>query len=142
MIKKIDHLTVSELETILGIWLTANCEAHPFIPKSYWQKNLSSVKEQLPQADLYTYSESDQISAFLGMTGTYIAGIFVKNDYRGQGIGSKLLTEAKCSTTSLSLCVYAKNKQALHFYQRQGFQKVHEQFDSTGELEYQLVWEK
>lgn len=126
----------------MAIWLTANCEAHPFIPESYWQNHLNSVREQLPQADLYTYSKNDQIIAFLGMTGTYIAGIFVKNDYRGQGIGSKLLTEAKRSTNPLSLSVYAKNKQALHFYQRQGFQKVHEQFDSTGELEYQLVWEK
>lgn len=142
MIKKIESPTAKELEAILSIWLKANQEAHPFIPASYWQENLAYVKKQLPQADLYTYNKNGTIIAFLGITKTYIAGIFVMNGYRQQGIGKKLLNEVKSRYNTLSLSVYAKNQKALDFYLKQGFQQVSEQIDSTGELEYQLVWEK
>lgn len=142
MITKKDNLTTTELEAILTIWLTANSEAHPFIPESYWQDNLELVKEQIPKSDLYVYSENNQIIAFLGMNETYIAGIFVKNGYRNQGIGQALLREAKRLNHTLLLSVYAKNQNALNFYQKQGFQQVSEQIDQTGELEYELVWKK
>ncbi|MGX7244241.1 GNAT family N-acetyltransferase [Enterococcus quebecensis] len=141
MIKKIEQISTKELEEILTIWLTANIEAHTFIPESYWQENIDFVREQLPQADLYVYKETDKIVAFLGMNETYIAGIFVLNAYRNQGIGQKLLDAVKHSSKTLSLNVYAKNQNALKFYTKQGFRVVSEQLDTTGELEYKLVWE-
>ncbi|MBO0472496.1 hypothetical protein IGL98_002137 [Enterococcus sp. DIV0840] len=142
MIKKINTLTPIELEEIMNIWLTANCEAHPFIPESYWKDNLTFVRKQLPQADLYTYSENNKIIAFLGMNENYIAGIFVLSNYRSKGIGQKLLNEAKRTHDTLSLSVYVKNQNAVKFYKKQGFKQTNQQIDSTGELEYQLVWEK
>ncbi|WP_245791192.1 GNAT family N-acetyltransferase [Enterococcus silesiacus] len=137
-----ENLTTKELEEILSIWLNANKEAHSFIPASYWQENLAFVREQLPQAVLYTYSQEGKILAFLGITGTYIAGIFVISEHRQQGIGKKLLNEVKSKYNTLNLSVYAKNQKALDFYLKQDFQQVAEQVDNTGELEYQLVWEK
>ncbi|MBO0440092.1 N-acetyltransferase [Candidatus Enterococcus ikei] len=142
MIKKITHLTTRELEEILNIWLTSNIEAHPFIPENYWQENLNLVREQLPQAEIYVYLKNDKIIAFLGMVETYIAGIFVYNSYRSQGIGQQLLQEAKSQYNTLTLSVYAKNQNALHFYQKQGFQLVNKQIDATNELEYELIWNK
>ncbi|MBO0421382.1 GNAT family N-acetyltransferase [Enterococcus plantarum] len=142
MIKKIDTLTAIELENILKIWLTANCDAHPFIPEAYWQGNLAFVREQLPQADLYVYCENNEIIAFLGMNAHYIAGIFVKNGYRSRGIGQKLLNEAKHAHDTLSLSVYAKNQNAVTFYEKQGFKQLNQQIDEHNELEYQLVWKK
>ncbi|WP_207696282.1 hypothetical protein DOK67_0003003 [Enterococcus sp. DIV0212c] len=142
MIKKITHLTTRELEEILNIWLTSNIEAHPFIPENYWQENLNSVREQLPQAEIYVYVKNDKIIAFLGMVETYIAGIFVSTPYRSQGIGQQLLQEAKSHYNTLTLSVYAKNQNALHFYQKQGFQLVNKQIDATNELEYELIWNK
>ncbi|MGX7150571.1 GNAT family N-acetyltransferase [Enterococcus ureasiticus] len=142
MIKKINTLTPFELEEIMKIWLTANCEAHPFIPESYWKDNLAFVREQLPQADLYTYSENNKIIAFLGMNENYIAGIFVLSNYRSKGIGQKLLNEAKRTHDTLSLSVYVRNQNAVKFYKKQGFKQINQQVDSTGELEYQLAWEK
>lgn len=143
MIKKIDNVTSKELKEILTIWLTANCEAHPFIPKTYWQDNLAFVKEQLPYADVYVYCEHNKIIGFLGLNDTYIAGIFVLSNYRNKGIGQKLLAEAKQNQHFLTLCVYAKNQSAYRFYLKHGFQMINQQTDiSTGEVEYQLDWHK
>lgn len=142
MIKKINTITPVELEEIMKIWLTANCEAHPFISESYWQENFAFVREQLPKADLYVYSENNKIIAFLGLNEHYIAGIFVRNDYRSKGIGQKLLNEVKRTHDTLSLSVYAKNQNAVKFYEKQGFKQLNQQTDDTGELEYQLVWKK
>lgn len=142
MIKKIDVLTSFELDEIVQIWLTANCEAHPFIPESYWQKNVEFVKEELPKADLYIYCEKNKIIGFLGMNDTYIAGIFVLNGYRNLGIGQKLLDEAKQVHDELTLSVYAKNQKAVNFYKKQGFRQINQQTDNTGEIEYQLLWKK
>ncbi|MGM0217762.1 GNAT family N-acetyltransferase [Enterococcus sp. AZ126] len=142
MIKKINNLSPNELEEIIQIWLTANGEAHPFIPASYWRDNLDFVREQLPQATLYVYHEKNKIIAFLGMNEQYISGIFVKRPYRSQGIGQKLLNTVKNNHERLTLSVYAKNQKAVKFYMNQGFKQLNEQLDNTGELEYHLVWEK
>lgn len=142
MIKKMDTLTTGELEEILDIWLTANYDAHPFIPDSYWQENLAFVREQLPLAELYIYREQNKILGFLGVTDSYIAGIFVRSDYRKQGIGKKLLDTVKQTHDTLNLSVYEKNSNALTFYDKHGFQKSSESIDETGECEYHLIWKK
>lgn len=143
MITKIENLTTNELEEILTIWLAANQEAHPFIPSAYWQDHFAEVKEALPLAELYVHRDKDKITGFVGISETYIAGIFVQHDYRNQGIGQELLNESKNAHSTLTLSVYAKNQPAYNFYLKHGFQLVNEQLDdTTGELEYQLIWEK
>ena len=46
------HLDVYKRQIeISEIWLSANLQAHDFVPDSYWTENLPFVKEMLPQAD-------------------------------------------------------------------------------------------
>ncbi|MFD2306149.1 GNAT family N-acetyltransferase [Enterococcus termitis] len=142
MIKKIERPTTKELETILTIWLSANIEAHPFIPKSYWLDNFEFVKAHLPQAALYVSIEANEIVGFLGMTNNYIAGIFILSAYRNQKIGQALLNEVKQTHDHLRLSVYKKNQAAVAFYLKQDFQLINEQVDATGEVEYELIWKR
>ncbi|MBO0471406.1 GNAT family N-acetyltransferase [Enterococcus sp. DIV0242_7C1] len=142
MIKKVEKLNSKELEEILEIWLTVNIEAHFFIPKNYWLEHLESVKEQLPLADLYLAIENDTIVGFLGLSNTYIAGIFVLSAYQNQKIGESLLNEVKSVNNQLSLSVYQKNQKALAFYLKHDFQIIDKQIDANDELEYQLIWKK
>jgi putative acetyltransferase len=142
MIKKLTTITETEMDKLLEIWLQANSEAHSFIPNSYWQEHLAIVKEELPQADLYVYLKKEQILGFLGLVDTFVAGIFVQKEQRNQGIGQQLLMQAKQNCSHLTLTVYAKNEQAVHFYFSQGFKKIAEQLDQTGEIEYVLQWSR
>lgn len=80
-----------DIGILMNIWLQGNIDAHYFIEKNYWQDHYDEVKRELPNARLYVDEEDGEIAGFVGMQGEYIAGIFVKRAYCGQGIGSKLI---------------------------------------------------
>ena len=49
------------------------------------------------------------IDGFIGLTGNYIEGIFVREVIQSKGIGKQLLNYAKGIKSSLRLSVYQKN---------------------------------
>ncbi len=125
------------------IWLDTNIRAHSFISSKYWESNLNAVREMLPQAEVYVYENENQkeIQGFIGLDGTYIAGIFVWYTAQSHGIGKRLLDYAKEKKSRLSLNVYQKNTKAVRFYLREGFRIRQETIDrNTGEKEYSMQW--
>ena len=75
---------------------------------------------------------------FIGLQGDLIAGLFVREDARGKGIGRSLLDHALKlnKDVCLRLCVYEKNERARRFYARAGFQVCAEGVDAaSGERE-------
>lgn len=140
----IREMGLADLEEVLDIWLDANKKAHDFIEESYWEKNREKVRRMLPQARVSVFlADSGEILGFLGLAGDYIAGIFVREGARSQGIGRALLNHAKKTLKQLTLHVYQKNKGAVRFYQREGFRAEAEEVDGqTGEKEWLMRWEK
>ncbi|HIR52249.1 MAG TPA: N-acetyltransferase [Candidatus Onthovicinus excrementipullorum] len=132
-----------DLNAILKIWLSANLQAHDFIDAAYWADHLEMVRDLLPQAEIYVYQQRGTPCGFIGITdGDYIAGIFVDESCRSQGIGKKLLDHVKQKHPLLKLHVYQKNGRAVRFYLREGFTCAEEHVDSaTGESELLLTWE-
>lgn len=136
-------LQKADIDRIADIWLDTNRKAHAFIPASYWESNFASVKEMLPQAEVYVYENDKGIQAFLGLSGEYIEGIFVSEGAQSRGIGKLLLNHAKGRKSALRLNVYQKNMRAIRFYQREGFQIQREGLDAaTGEPEYEMLWRR
>lgn len=130
-----------DLPRLLEIWLESNLQAHPFVPPRYWRDHLSMVGELLPQALLYLWEEQGRVLGFAGLTGGYLAGIFVDAAARSRGIGSRLLDRAKADHRQLTLRVYRKNRRAVDFYLRNGFALLEEGRDpDTGEEELLLGW--
>lgn len=131
-----------DLTELMHIWLNANLQAHDFIPADYWKSHFEQVRQLLPDAELYVYEEFPASPCgFIGMSGDYIAGIFVKETARSKGIGKQLLDHAKSLRQRLTLHVYRKNEGAVHFYLRERFliqSQVRE--NSTGETEYTMSW--
>lgn len=84
----------TDTEQVMQIWLNGNVDAHPFIPKEYWESHFEMVQKQIVQAEVYVYEENNIVHGFIGMQEDYIAGIFVRKDYRGQGIAGHLLNMA------------------------------------------------
>ena len=137
----IRELQKADLNKVAEIWLDTNLQAHYFIPAQYWKSNFDSVKELLPQAEVYVYENGEKIQGFIGLNGEYIEGIFVSGEIQSQGIGKLLLDFVKERRSKLSLNVYQKNTQAIHFYQREGFIIQSEGLDeATGEKEYVMIW--
>ena len=131
----------SDLSRVMEIWLRSNMQAHPFIPHSYWETHFDEVSKALAQASVFVYESGGGIQGFIGLTGDYIAGIFVDDAARGNGIGRMLLDHAKGRHTRLTLQVYEKNRRAAAFYQREQFIIQARQLDeSTGEMELLMAW--
>ena len=39
-------MEAKDLDQVAAVWLSGNKEAHPFVPKQYWEENLPEVKKQ------------------------------------------------------------------------------------------------
>lgn len=135
----------SDLSTVMEIWLDTNIKAHSFISKEYWTSNYEMVKEILPKAEIYVYEDdaTNLIDGFIGLTDSYIAGLFVKETAQSKGIGKQLLDHVKSMKSNMKLSVYQENIRAVHFYQREQFQIQSESIDdNTNEKELIMTWSK
>ncbi|QLY81843.1 N-acetyltransferase [Clostridium intestinale] len=138
----IKNLNLSELDSVMKIWIDTNIDAHDFIQKEYWVNNYDLVKQMLPLADIYVFEENNVIKDFIGVIeGTYIAGLFVRKEYQREGIGQKLLDYCKSKYLILKLDVFVKNKNAVNFYYKNGFKVLDEHFSKeTNEIEYTMIF--
>lgn len=140
MIRKFE---TQDLDTVMQIWLHGNLDAHPFIPASFWTDHFETVRDLLPQAELYVHEDAGtrQIDGFIGLTENHIEGIFVAESARSKGVGKSLLDYAKSRKPCLTLSVYQKNERALAFYRREQFVVQSEGIDGdTNEAEIQMLW--
>lgn len=140
MIRKMNQ---EELNRVMNIWLETNIKAHNFIPAEYWENNFELVKSLISQAEIYIYEKNKNISGFIGMSGNYIAGIFVKEKEQSKGIGKELLNFVKDIKKELSLNVYEKNIKAVNFYKKENFHVINEGInEAAGEKEFFMEWKK
>ena len=139
MIKELD---VSKIDSVMKIWIEANIIAHDFISEDYWKSNYDFVKKVLPESTVFVYEDDSEIRGFIGiMEKSYIAGLFVANQYQCNGIGSRLIEKCKEYYPVLKLDVYAKNLKAVNFYKKHGFKIEQEkENDETKEIEYSMIW--
>lgn len=131
----------NDLNRIMKLWLNTNILAHDFIDMDYWKSNYNKVKQIMPEATIFVYEEDNSIKGFVGLSGNYIAGIFVETTYQSQGVGKALLDYIKERNTELLLQVYEKNNRAVTFYLREGFTVNNKQIDeNTNEAELVMNW--
>ena len=139
--KAVRPFQAGDLDAVMEIWLSANLQAHSFIPEEYWRENAREVRRLLPEAAVYVREEDGVPVGFIGLQGTYIAGLFVRPDRQSCGIGGELLRFAREQNSCLCLSVYKKNERALDFYLRQGFRiKAWRTDENTGEQEVSMSW--
>lgn len=139
----IRRFKISDIERVIQIWFDVNTHTHNFISESYWEDNFDSVKNILPQAEIYVYEADSDIQGFIGLKDNYIAGIFVDENMQSKGIGKQLLDFVKGIKNSLTLQVYTKNERAVKFYERENF-KIHEEKtdENTKEHELLMLWKR
>ena len=138
MIRK---LRKEDVDAAAHIWLDTNIKAHYFVPSQYWESNFKTVKEMLPQAEVYVYDNGEEIQGFIGVRGGHVEGLFVSDEMQSHGIGKLLLDHIKSKKNTLSLNAYLENARAIHFYKREGFEVERETVDeATGEKEYIMTW--
>ena len=139
----IEELNKEDINQIMDIWLKENKRTHNYISEEYWDNHFEDVKKEILNADMYVYKEKEEICGFVGLSSTYIAGIFVKKEKQSIGIGRKLIQYCKSKYPELMLSVYVKNERAIAFYKGEEFKITKEEIDkTTNEKEYVMVWKK
>ena len=109
---------------VVRLWLEASCQAHSFLPPSYWEAAAADMREvYLPMSDeivVHVDDATGEVDAFLAFVDTYLAALFVAPGAQGMGLGSRLFRIARRMHPDLSLCVYRENERAVAFYRKQG----------------------
>ena len=126
----------------MALWFHANIESHSFIEADYWKKNYDMVRKLIPEAEVFVAEENEEILEFIGLTDTYIAGIFVRATEQSKGIGTELLRTVMNLNDQLQLNVYKKNMRAVVFYQHRGFKIVNQETDENTSEEYTMEWHR
>lgn len=135
---------VNDLQEVLDIWLIASIKAHDFIEPSFWESQLSNMRDvYIPSSKTHVYEEEGKVLGFCSLVDNTIAAIFVLPSLQGKGIGKKLLNHAKAKRNELNLTVYKDNRDSIQFYLSQNFYIVSEQLDShTGKQEFLMKYLK
>lgn len=97
------------------------------LPLEYDQVRLNGLME----SDIYVYQEHNCISCYGAVCGNEIRALFVHPDFRGKGIGRRML-EFLLSTIQGQPCLYvsSSNEPAKRLYQMYGF-SVTDTFETT-----------
>ena len=111
------------LRSLLDIWESSVRATHLFLS----EQEIARIKKYVPQALcgvphlLVAEVESGAPVAFAGIDGQKLEMLFVSAEYRGQGIGRRLLQCAVDKYAVRELAVNEQNPQAAGFYEHMGF---------------------
>lgn len=133
----ITKMQSTHIDEVMKIWLGENLSSHSYISPNYWYSNYNEVKNAILKSEVYVYIDENIVKGFIGIENSYIAGLFVKNEFQGLGIGTKLLHKCKEKYQNLYLKVFSKNVKAINFYTKNSFIIKEEKIDEdTKETEY------
>ena len=136
-------LRISDMDSVLRIWKTSNLQAHYIVHSGNPARKEELVRKAMSDAEVWIYESDGRIVGFVGLTGDYIAGIFVETECRSRGIGHALLDFLKKRHLFLLLNVYEKISRAVAFYRREGFEcRDRHVEEDTGEMEWTMAWMK
>ena len=118
------------LKNLLEVWEDSVKATHTFLSN----EEIENIKKYVPQALknvthlIVAENENNIPIAFMGIEGTKLEMLFVKNNERGKGIGKKLLNYGIEKYNVNELTVNEQNPKARGFYEHLGF-KVYKRSD-------------
>ena len=136
MIRKIKE---TDYPRLIEIWESAVLNTHDFLK----EEDFLYYKKQLPvyfqYVTLVGFEQEGILAGFMGIAEENLEMLFVDNDYRGTGIGKKLIAYATANLHVTKVDVNEQNPQALGFYKHMGFNIVRRsELDGEGK-EYPIL---
>ena len=123
-----------------------------WIDETSWMPRIHSYEEDqgfgeflIRKTQVTVALEQDKVIGFLARQGDVVQALYLAPAARGQGVGARLLNDAKGAAERLELWAFQANREARRFYVREGFAEVAET-DGAGNDEklpdVKLVWER
>lgn len=123
MIIEVKDRTSQIIDKLLEVWEGSVEATHKFLSN----EEILEIKKYVPQALkevsylLVMVSDDDNLIAFMGIEGHKLEMLFVTSEYRGKGIGKKMLLYGIENYKVNYLAVNEDNPQAKGFYEHMGF---------------------
>ena len=132
-VKATDYLRLME------IWESAVSSTHDFLK----EEDFLYYKEQLPvyfqHVTLFGFEQEGILIGFMGIAEGNLEMLFVDDNYRGTGIGKRLITYAIGNLQVTKVDVNEQNIQAVGFYKYMGF-NIYKRSNLDGEgKEYPIL---
>ncbi len=136
MIRKIE---VTDYPRLMEIWESAVLSTHDFLKK----EDFLYYKEQLPiyfqYVTLFGFEQEGNLIGFMGIAEGNLEMLFIDSNYRGTGIGKKMIAYAINNLQVTKVDVNEQNTQAVGFYKHIGFD-VYKRSELDGEgKEYPIL---
>ncbi|MBU2713821.1 acetyltransferase [Zooshikella harenae] len=111
---------------LVSVWESSVRATHDFLTEQdilFYKPMLAD--QFFPQVILKCIKNTDnQILGFIGTAENNIEMLFIDPDYRGKGVGKKLLTYALHELGTTKVDVNEQNDQAVGFYKHLGFKVI------------------
>lgn len=136
MIRKIKE---TDYPRLIEIWESVVLNTHDFLK----EEDFLYYKKQLPvyfqYVTLVGFEQEGILAGFMGIAEENLEMLFVDNEYRGTGIGKKLIAYATANLHVTKVDVNEQNTQAVGFYKYMGFNIVRRsELDGEGK-EYPIL---
>lgn len=114
-------ITTADYSQLMKIWESAVLNTHDFLK----EEDFKYYKEQIPgyfeHVTLAGFEADGILVGFMGVAEGNLEMLFIHNDYRGQGIGKKLIQYGRDHLQITKVDVNEQNIQAVEFYKHIGF---------------------
>lgn len=134
-IEILDNINKEDMDNILDVWESSVRATHTFLN----EENIISIKPQVKEGAYYVSklvcvrNNKGAIQAFMGVNDDKIEMLFVSDDYRGEGIGKRLIEYAINALNIKYVDVNEQNMQGVGFYKHMGFDIFkRSEFDEQG----------
>jgi len=119
---------------MVEVWEASVRATHHFVAESDIEIFRPMVRGALPHIPLACVRDNKGIVAgFVAVADNKVEMLFIHPDFRGQGVGRRLLIHAIESMGATGLDCNEQNEQALGFYRRMGFEVVgRSELDGSG----------
>ena len=120
---EVKHRTTTLINKLLEVWEDSVRATHLFLSN----EEINNIKKYVPQAIkevghlIIIENEKAIPIAFMGIEGTKLEMLFIKNSERGKGLGKKLLNYGIKNYDVDELVVNEQNPNAKAFYEHLGF---------------------
>lgn len=124
---------------LLNIWESAVLNTHDFLKTEDFEYYKEQIPNYFEHVTLSGFEENGTLVGFMGIAEGNLEMLFIHNDYRGKGIGKKLIQHGINDLQVTKVDVNEQNIQAVDFYKHIGFHIVNRsELDGQGK-EYPIL---
>lgn len=118
MIRKIEN---ADYPCLAAIWESSVRATHDFLKEEDFEHYKEQLPTYFPYVSLYGFGLNGTLVGFIGVAAGNIEMLFIDNNYRGKGVGRKLVSFAIKNLDVTKVDVNEQNEQAAGFYKHIGF---------------------